>query len=173
MAALPAVLVLKKLRMARLTVKIGANAELLTMPVPLMLKIGPTPPEMLKLYCGAPALNWIVLIDASSLMVTDVGRLPVKVAVPSGTVGVELQLVPVVHSLPGPVQVPSTACAAVTLAPIANNTARASARLISPAIMVAPPDVHAADHSASILLTRREHFPISHARDVNVSPISG
>ncbi len=46
-------------------------------------------------------------------MVTEVGAaLLVNVAVLSGTVGVELQLVPVVHSAPGPVQVPSTAYAA-------------------------------------------------------------
>jgi len=37
----------------------------------------------------------------------------VNVAVLSGTVGVELQLVPVVHSAPGPCQVPSVACADV------------------------------------------------------------
>ena len=42
--------------------------------------------------------------------VIDVGApLLVKVAVLSGTVGLELQLVPVVHSAPAPVQVPSTA----------------------------------------------------------------
>jgi hypothetical protein len=44
-------------------------------------------------------------------MVTEVGALPVNVAVLSGTVGLELQLVPMVHSAPGPVHVPSTACA--------------------------------------------------------------
>ena len=45
-------------------------------------------------------------------MVTDVGApLLLNVAVPSGTVGLELQLVPMVHSAPGPCQVPSTACA--------------------------------------------------------------
>src|SRR5262245_11120572 len=47
-------------------------------------------------------------------MVTDVGALLfVNVAVPSGTVfgGIEVQFVPTVHSAPGPVQVPSTACA--------------------------------------------------------------
>src|SRR5947209_20100826 len=46
-------------------------------------------------------------------MVTGVGApLFVNVAVLSGTVGLELQFVPRVHSAPGPVQVPSTACAA-------------------------------------------------------------
>src|SRR5262245_56182390 len=46
-------------------------------------------------------------------IVTDAGAaLLVNVAVPSGTSGLELQLVPVVHWLPGPRQVPSTACAA-------------------------------------------------------------
>src|SRR5215470_752885 len=47
-------------------------------------------------------------------MVTDLGALLfVKVAVLSGTVlgGIEVQFVPTVHSAPGPVQVPSTACA--------------------------------------------------------------
>src|SRR5262245_53720765 len=54
----------------------------------------------------------MVLIDTLFEMVTDVGApLPVNVAVLSGTVGLELQLVPVVHSAPGPVHVPSTACA--------------------------------------------------------------
>src|SRR5262245_66177258 len=54
----------------------------------------------------------MVLIDALFEMVTEVGApLPVNVAVLSGTVGLELQFVPVVHSAPGPVHVPSTACA--------------------------------------------------------------
>jgi len=51
-----------------------------------------------------------VLIDALLEMVTAVGApLLVNVALLSGTVGVELQLAPVVHSPPGPVQVASTA----------------------------------------------------------------
>ena len=55
----------------------------------------------------------MVLIAALFEMVTDGGApLLVNDAVLSGTVGLELQLVPVVHSPPGPVQVPSTACAA-------------------------------------------------------------
>src|SRR4051812_23518320 len=55
----------------------------------------------------------MVLIAALFEMATDVGApLFANDAVPSGTVGEELQLVPVVHSPPGPVQVPSTACAA-------------------------------------------------------------
>src|SRR5262245_58439766 len=54
----------------------------------------------------------MVLIAVLPGMVTEVGApLPVNVAVLSGTVGLELQLVPVVHSAPGPVHVPSTACA--------------------------------------------------------------
>ena len=58
----------------------------------------------------------MVLIEALFEMVTEVGA-PVllNVAVSSGTVlgvGVELQLVPMVHSAPGPFQVPSTAYAA-------------------------------------------------------------
>jgi hypothetical protein len=55
-----------------------------------------------------------VLIAVVAEMVTDVGApLLVNVAVLSGTVGFEVQFVPVVHSLPGPVQVPSVARAAV------------------------------------------------------------
>jgi hypothetical protein len=55
-------------------------------------------------------VNSIVVIDVLVEMFTDVGApLLVNVAVLSGTVGVELQLVPVVHSPPGPVQVPSAA----------------------------------------------------------------
>ena len=54
-------------------------------------------------------------IDVLFEMLTAVGApLLVNVAVPSGTTGVELQLVPVVHSLPAPTQVPSTACAGPT-----------------------------------------------------------
>ena len=54
-------------------------------------------------------------IDVLFEMVTAVGApLLVNVAVPSGTAGEELQLVPVVHSLPAPSQVPSTACAGPT-----------------------------------------------------------
>jgi hypothetical protein len=50
------------------------------------------------------------LIEASLEIATDVGAaLLVNVAVSSGTSGVELQLVPSVHSAAGPVQVPSTA----------------------------------------------------------------
>ena len=61
---------------------------------------------------GAAASNAMVLIEVVFEMVTEVGApLFMNVAVPSGTVGVELQLVPVVHSLVvAPVQVPSTAC---------------------------------------------------------------
>ena len=60
-------------------------------------------------------MNAIVSIDVLFEMVTAVGApLLVNVAVPSGTAGAELQLVPVVHSLPAPVQMPSTACAGPT-----------------------------------------------------------
>src|SRR5215471_17293818 len=54
----------------------------------------------------------MVLIAAVFEMVTEVGApLLVNVAVLSGTVlaGTEVQLLPVVHSAPGPVQVPSVA----------------------------------------------------------------
>jgi hypothetical protein len=52
-----------------------------------------------------------VLLPAAK--VTDVGApLLVNVAMLSGTVGFELQFVPVVQSVPGPCQVPSVACAA-------------------------------------------------------------
>jgi hypothetical protein len=62
----------------------------------------------------------------------------VNVAVLSGTVRVELQLVPVVHSAPGPCQVPSVACADVAAsnavaAVVANKYARI--RLAPPAEM--------------------------------------
>src|SRR5262245_54739847 len=74
----------------------------------------------------------MVLIDVLAEMVTAVGApLLVNVAVLSGTVGVELQLVPVVHSAPGPCQVPSVACADVAAskaaaAVVANKYARIS-----------------------------------------------
>src|SRR5262249_7996548 len=74
----------------------------------------------------------MVLIDVLAEMVTAVGApLLVNVAVLSGTVGVELQLVPVVHSAPGPYQVPSVACADVAASKaaatvVANKYARIS-----------------------------------------------
>ena len=53
-----------------------------------------------------------MLIDVLFATVNDVGApLLVNVAVLSGAVGLEDQLVPVVHSVPGPVQMPSTASA--------------------------------------------------------------
>jgi len=53
-----------------------------------------------------------VLIDVSLPIVTEVGAtLFMNVAILSGTIGLEDQFVPVVHSVPGPDQVPSTACA--------------------------------------------------------------
>ena len=51
----------------------------------------------------------MVLIEVVFEMVTEVGPALLNVAVPSGTIGLELQLVPVVHSAPGPCQMPSTA----------------------------------------------------------------
>src|SRR6516165_11308111 len=113
MAALPAELALLKFRVS-LLVKLGANAELLTIPVPLMSNVIPVP-LVVKSKAGAAAVNWIVLIEASSEIVTEVGApLLVNVAALSGTSGFELQLVPSVHSAAGPVQVPSTACAALS-----------------------------------------------------------
>ena len=61
----------------------------------------------------APAVNSIVLIDVLVEMFTDVVTPSWTFAVLSGTVGVQLQSVPVVHSLPGPVQLPLGAIAAV------------------------------------------------------------
>jgi hypothetical protein len=75
-------------------------------------------------------VNSIVLIDVLAEIVSDVGApLLVNVAVLSGTVGLELQFVPVVHSVPGPCQVPSVACADVaasnaTAAVVVNKCAR-------------------------------------------------
>jgi hypothetical protein len=53
----------------------------------------------------------MVLIEVLLEMVTEVGPVLLNVAVPSGTFGLELQLVPMVHSAPGPCQLPSSACA--------------------------------------------------------------
>src|SRR5262245_16351314 len=75
-------------------------------------------------------------------MATEVGApLLVKVAVLSGTSGLELQLVPSVHSVPGPVQAPST-CAytapGASVASAANGTpAGSAARGSVPALAVA------------------------------------
>src|SRR6516164_916017 len=80
MTAFSAELALLKFKLS-LLVKLGANAELLPMPAPLMSKVIPVPLVM-KLKAGAPAVNWIVLIEASSETVTDVGAaLLVNVAV--------------------------------------------------------------------------------------------
>jgi hypothetical protein len=55
----------------------------------------------------------LIAVLVPTAKVSDVGApLLVNVAVLSGTLGVELQLVPVVQSVPGPCQVPSVACAA-------------------------------------------------------------
>src|SRR6516225_7523335 len=80
MTAFPAELALLKFRLS-LLVKVGANAELLTIPVPLTSNVIPVP-LVTKLKAGDPAVNWIVLIEASSETVTDVGAaLLVNVAV--------------------------------------------------------------------------------------------
>src|SRR5260221_10144445 len=92
MKAFPAELAPLKFRLS-LFVKLGANAELLTIPVPLTLNLIPVP-LVVKSKAGDPAVNWIVLIEASLERVTEVGApLLVNVAVLSGTSGVELQLV--------------------------------------------------------------------------------
>src|SRR6516225_10504300 len=102
MAAFPAELALLKFRLS-LLMKLGANAELLTIPVPLTSNVIPVP-LVVKLKAGAPAVNWIVLIEASSEIVTEVrAPLLVNVAALSGTSGVELQFVPSVHSAAGAV----------------------------------------------------------------------
>src|SRR5262245_9902271 len=127
MTALPAELVLLKFKLS-LLVKLGANAELLTMPAPLMSKVIPVP-LVTKLKAGAPAANWIVLILASSETVTEVGApLLVNVAVFSGT-SRGLQLLSSVHSVPGPVQVPSCAYTApgASTASAASETPASSA----------------------------------------------
>src|SRR5262249_40132852 len=72
MAAFPAELALLKFRLS-LLVKLCANVELLTMAAPVMSKVIPVP-LVTKLKTGAPAVNWIVLIEASSEIVTDVGE---------------------------------------------------------------------------------------------------
>src|SRR5215831_1247413 len=147
MTAFPAELALLKFRLS-LLMKLGANAELLTIPVPLMSKVIPVPLVM-KLKAGAPAVNWIVLIEASPEIVTDVGApLLVNVAVLSGTVA-KLQLLSWVQSLgtgaPPPVQMPSTACATgARVASAANETpARSATRGSVPPLARAednPPD---------------------------------
>jgi len=131
MVAFAAELALLKFRVS-LLMKLGENAELLTMPVPLTLNVIPVP-LVVKSKAGAAAVNWIVLIEASLEIVTEVGAaLLVNVAVLSGTVA-ELQLLSWVHSLgtgaPPPVQVPSTACATsgATVASAATKTPVSSA----------------------------------------------
>src|SRR5262249_51773368 len=143
MTALPAELAVLKVRVSVL-IKLGGNAGVLTIPVPLTSNVIPVP-LVVKLKAGAPAVNWIVLIEASSEIVTDVGAaLLVNVAVLSGTSGVELQFVPSVHSVSGPVQVPSTACAPdARVASAASETpARSATRSIPPLARAedTPPD---------------------------------
>src|SRR5262249_6296180 len=115
MTALPAVPPAPKKPREPLLTNVGAEEELLAMPLPKTF----TTPVIVNVKAGAPAVNWMVLILAFAEMVTDWGApLLVNVAVLSGTVlgGVEFQLVPVVHSLVvAPVHVPSTAWAAGTL----------------------------------------------------------
>src|SRR5262249_43107323 len=100
-----------------LLVKLGANAEALAIPAPLMLKVKKGLIKkglVVNEYAGAAAVNWILLIEVELEMVTDVRVLVSNVAMSSGTVlaGIEFQFVPTVHSaLVIPVQVPSTACA--------------------------------------------------------------
>src|SRR2546430_16863127 len=80
-----------------------------------------------------------MLTDAKLAIVTDVGApgLFVNVAMSSGTVlgGVELQFVPTVHWVPGPVQVPSTACAGLgaNMASAPSQTLPSSAARLSAA----------------------------------------
>ena len=76
------------------TLKAGLKADKLLVP-PVIVKVAALP--TLNEKAGAPAVKSSVLIVAAFEMVTAVGApLLVKVAVPSGTVGEELQLVPVV-----------------------------------------------------------------------------
>src|SRR5262249_21247041 len=116
-AAFAAVPLLKNIR--ALLVKLGANAEVLAIPAPLMLKVKKGLIKkglVVNEYAGAAAVNWIVLIEVEVEMVTDVRVLVSNVAVPSGTSGFEVQLVTRVHSaFVTPVQVPSVACAALGL----------------------------------------------------------
>jgi hypothetical protein len=125
----PAELELVKV-IAPLLVKLGANAELLTMPEPLISKSARL---TAKEYAGAPAVNSIVPIEVVLEIVTEVGApLLVNVAVPSGTAE-GFQLVPVVHSDPGPVQVASAACAAFGAATVSapSQTLPSSAARVS------------------------------------------
>jgi len=98
-AAFAAVPLLKNIR--ALLVKLGANAEVLAIPAPLMLKVKKGLIKkglVVNEYAGAAAVNWIVLIEVEVEMVTDVRVLVSNVAVPSGTSGFEVQFVPRVHS---------------------------------------------------------------------------
>src|SRR5258708_23152519 len=93
MTAFPAELVPLKFRLS-LLVKLGANAELLTMPAPLTSKVMPVP-LVVKLKAGAATGNWIVLIEASLEIATDVrAALLVNAALSSGASGVALQFLP-------------------------------------------------------------------------------
>ena len=120
-------------------------------------------------YAGAPALNSIVLMDVEFEMVTDVGPLFANVAVLSGTVlgGIEVQFVPTVHSAPGPVQVPSTACAILgaKMASAPSQTLPSSAarvaveRAADAATRIAQPGTAAPWRSGRALRDRCEGMP--------------
>src|SRR5262245_3330508 len=72
-------------------------------------------------------------------MLTAVGApLLMKVARVLGSVGLELQLAAVVHSLPGPVQMPSVTCALVATG-IASDRAPSTAANLYGLIATAPP----------------------------------
>ena len=103
------------------TAKVGWDAELLLTALSLV-KLAPF--LTVKEYAGAAAVNSIVAMLALPEMLTAVGApLLVKVALLVGVAGV--QLLPVVHSLPGPVQVASCAMTLLGTAkqtPLANAT---------------------------------------------------
>ena len=115
----------------------------------------------------------MVLIAALFEMVTDGGApLLVNDAVLSGTVGLELQLVPVVHSPPGPVQVPSTACAApgtsIVSAPmhtLPSNAARVAVRAPGAAIRMAMSPVEMPNGGSGAECAVRERNRCEHIPD--------
>jgi len=90
-----------------------------------------------------------------------------NVAVPSGTVfgGIEVQFVPTVHSAPGPVQVPSTACAVfgVKMASAPSQTLPSSAARLSAAgadlvaIWIAPSRIAAPGAAARVACGRHPY----------------
>lgn len=131
MAALPAELELEKISPPP-TVKVGTFEELLTMPVPLMVKFGPDG-AVVKEKAGAPASSWIVPIETEpEIVIAVVAPLLVNVAVlpDPGTEPVD-QLMPVVHAPVAPIQVPSTACAAGMSARLRHVLASSAVRCIA------------------------------------------